>query len=116
LRQAQWVRGVYPDYWAGPRVEYLRRGCTGGTLAVKLQGDANLLTQPSHVVARSDGKVVARTIVAQRAPEQVFRVPLRPHHGECTATFNVSPTTVPGGGDDRRLGIRVLDLHFTPRA
>jgi 4-amino-4-deoxy-L-arabinose transferase-like glycosyltransferase len=115
LRQAQWVRGVYADYWAGPHIEYLRRGCVRGTLAVKLQGDANLLTEPSHVVARSGGKVVATTIVAQRAPEQVFRVPLRPHNGDCTATFNVSPSSVPGGGDNRRLGIRVLDMTYTPQ-
>ena len=116
LRQAEWVRGVYPDFWAGPRIEYLRRDCTGGTLAVKLQGDANLLSRPSHVVARSGGKVVARTIVAQRAPEKVFRVPLRPRNGACSATVKVSPSTVPGGADTRRLGIRVLDLTYTPHA
>jgi hypothetical protein len=116
LRQAAWVRGVYPDYWAGPRIDYLRRGCTRGTLAVKLQGDANLFNQPSHVVVRASGRVIARTTVAQLAPERVLRVPLRPHNGECTATFLVSPSQVPGGGDNRRLGIRVLDLTYTPRA
>ncbi|MDX6412082.1 MAG: hypothetical protein QOE91_1598, partial [Gaiellaceae bacterium] len=116
LRQATRVRGVYPDFWAGPRIQYLRRDCAGGTLAVKLQGDANLLSRPSHVVARSGGKVVARTTVAQLAPEKVLRVPLRPRNGSCAATLDVSPSTVPGAGDTRRLGIRVLDLTYTPRA
>jgi hypothetical protein len=116
LRQAEWVRGLYPDYWAGPRIEYLRRDCTGGTLAVKLQGDANLFDRPSHVVVRSHGKVIARTTVAQRAPEQLFKVPLRPRDGECAAMFDISPSKVPGGGDDRRLATRVIDMTYTPRA
>lgn len=116
LRQAEWVRGLYPDYWAGPRIEYLRRSCTGGTLAVKLQGDANLFTRPSKVVVRSHGKVIARTTVAQLAPAQLFKVPLQSRNGECAATFDISPSAVPGGGDSRRLGTRVLDMTYTPRA
>jgi len=115
LRQAEWVRGLYPDFWAGPRIEYVRRKCTGGTLAVKLQGDANLFSRPSQVVVRSYGKVIARTTVAQLAPEQLFKVPLRPRNGECAATFDISPSKVPGGGDSRRLGTRVLDMTYTPR-
>jgi hypothetical protein len=116
LRQATWVRGVYPDYWAGPRIDYLRRQCTDGTLAVKLQRDANLLTRPTQIVVRSQGKVVARTTVAQVAPERILNVPLRARDGQCVATFDISPTKVPGGGDNRRLGIRVLDMAYTPRA
>jgi 4-amino-4-deoxy-L-arabinose transferase-like glycosyltransferase len=116
LRQAVWVRGLYPDYWAGPRIQYLRRDCTGGTLAVRLQGDANLFSRPSHVVVRSHGTVIARTTVAQLAPEQLFNVPLRARNGECAATFDISPSAVPGGGDDRRLATRVLGLTYTPRA
>jgi hypothetical protein len=116
LRQAVWVRGLYPDYWAGPRIEYLRRNCTGGRLAVKLQGDANLFSRPTRVVVRSHGKVVARTTVAQLAPELLFNVPLRPRNGACTATFDISPSKAPGGGDNRRLGTRVLDMTYTPRA
>jgi hypothetical protein len=116
LRQAEWVRGLYPDYWAGPKIEYLRRDCTGGTLAVKLQGDANLFSRRSQVVVRSHGKVIARTTVAQRAAEQLFKVPLRARNGECAATFDISPSKVPGGGDDRRLATRVIDMTYTPRA
>jgi hypothetical protein len=116
LRQAASVRGLYPDFWAGPRIEYLRRECTGGTLVVKLQGDANLFNRPSHVLVRSQGKVIARTTVRQRAPEQLFKVPLRPRNGECTATFDISPSKVPGAGDPRRLATRVIDMTYTPRA
>jgi hypothetical protein len=116
LRQAERVRGLYPDYWAGPRIQYLRRDCTGGTLAVKLQGDANLFSRPSQVVVRSHGKVIALTKVRQLAPQQLFKVPLRPRNGECTATFDISPSKVPGGGDNRRLATRVLDMTYTPRA
>jgi hypothetical protein len=116
LRQAERVRGLFPDYWAGPRIDYVRRGCTGGTLSVRLQGDVNLFNRPSQVVVRAYGKVVARTTVAQLAPEQLFRIPLRARNGECAATFAISPSTVPGGGDDRRLAIRVLDMTYTPRA
>jgi hypothetical protein len=116
LRQATWVRGVYPDFWAGPRIEYLRRSCTAGTLAVTMQGDENLFTAPAHVTVLSRGNVIARATVAQLAPKQVLRVPLRPQNGECVATFDISPSKVPRGGDNRRLGIRVLDMTYKPRA
>lgn len=116
LRQATRVRGLYPDYWSGPRLDYLRRDCSGGRLAVTLQGDVNLFTKPSHITVLSRGKVIAGTTVAQLAPQRVLSVPLRAHNGTCAATFLVSPTAVPGGGDDRRLGVRVLKLTYTPRA
>jgi hypothetical protein len=116
LRQAVWVRGLYPDYWAGPRIQYVRRECTGGTLAVRLQGDANLFSKPSQVVVRSHGKVIALAVVRQLAPEQLLKVPLRARNGECSATFEISPSAVPGGGDDRRLATRVIDMTYTPRA
>jgi hypothetical protein len=60
--------------------------------------------------------VIARTTVQQLAPEQVFNVPLRPRNGECAATFVISPSASPGGGDTRQLGTRVLDLTYTPHA
>jgi hypothetical protein len=116
LRQAEWVRGLYPDFWAGPRIQYLRRDCTGGTLALRLQGDANLFSRPSEIIVRSEGKVIALTKVRQLAPEQLFKVPLRARNGECTATFDISPSKVPGGGDNRRLATRVIGMTFTPSA
>ena len=115
LRQAEWVRGVYPDNWSGPRIEYVRRGCTGGLLVATLQGDASLFKTPSHVVVRSRGKVVQRATVSQLAP-RLLRVPLVPRNGVCEATLSVSPTKVPRSRDTRRLGIRVPSLVYQPQA
>jgi hypothetical protein len=69
------------------------------------------------VIARSGGKVVARTTVRQLAPEQPFVVPLHARGGDCAVTLDVSQSKIPGAGDDRRLGIRVLATPvYTPRA
>jgi 4-amino-4-deoxy-L-arabinose transferase-like glycosyltransferase len=115
LRQAVWVRGVYLDQWAGPRIDYVRRGCTGGVLEATLQGDASLFKTPSHVVVRSGGKVIKRATVSQLA-QRVLRIPLVPRNAICEASLSMSPTKVPGGRDTRQLGIRVLSLVYKPRA
>ncbi len=112
LRQATLVRGIYSDYWAGPRVTYLRRGCTGGTLTVTLQGDVALFKRPSLVVVRSHGAVVARTHVSP-VGLRTLRVPLRPVGGRCDAVFDVTPTKIPGPEDLRRLGVRFISVVYT---
>ncbi len=116
LRQAVRIRGWYPDFWAGPRLSYVRRGCVGGTLAATLQGDVNLIAKPSHVVVRERGAVVKRIVVQPLADQRVLKVPLRAHGGVCKATFSISPTKVPGAGDERRLGVRFLSFAYKPHA
>ncbi|MHB8642887.1 MAG: glycosyltransferase family 39 protein [Gaiellaceae bacterium] len=121
LRQAVWIRGLYPDYWSGPRLEYVRRGCTGGLLSVVLQGDVNLISKPSHVVVTSFGERLAQAVVKPLEPQHPLDVTLRPHRGICEASFTTTPTAVPGAGDTRRLGIRFIPsatgpFTFTPRS
>ena len=40
-------------------------------------------------------------------------VPLRPRAGECRVVFTVSPTAVPGKGDQRVLGVHFLAFRYT---
>ena len=115
LRQAVWLRGIYQDNWAGPRIDYVRRGCSGGVLVTTLQGDATLFHEPSRVVVRSKGQVIERATVSQFA-QRTLRIPLLPRNGVCEASLSMSPTKVPGGRDTRQLGIRVLSLVYQPRA
>jgi hypothetical protein len=106
------VTGLYPnDTWSGKSVTYQRVECTGGSLAVALQGDAGLFRTPQRVVATERGSAVGRAEIPV-AGTTTLRVPLRPVHGVCTVTFTVARTAVPGPGDRRRLGAHFLS--FTP--
>src|SRR4029450_12766708 len=97
------VAGLYPnDNWSGRVVVYRRRGCTGGSVSVSLLGDPSLFHGVQKV--RANG---ATYVVAPGVPT-VVTVPLR----ECTARFLVSPTKVPGGADQRRLGLRFLSFAY----
>ena len=106
---------MYPDNWAGPRIDYVRRGCAGGVLVATLQGDASLFKTPSHVVVRSGRRIIQRATVSQFA-QRTLRIPLVSRNGICDASLSMSPTKVPGGRDTRQLGIRVLSLVYKPRA
>jgi hypothetical protein len=106
------VTGLYPnDTWSRKTVTYTRDGCTGGTLAVQLQGDETLFKTPQSVIATSNGVPVGRTLIPVNGPT-TMTVPLVPRNGICTVRFTVGRTAVPGPSDERRLGAHFLS--FTP--
>jgi hypothetical protein len=97
------VAGLYPnDNWSGRVVVYRRLGCTGGSVIVSLLGDPSLFKEVRKVRANGTTHVVAPGVPT------VVTVPLR----ECVARFLVSPTKVPGGADQRRLGLRFLSFAY----
>jgi hypothetical protein len=114
------VTGIYPnDTWSGAAVTYQRVECTGGSIAVQLQGDPRLFTRPQTVVATEGGVVVGRARIPVTA-ETTLTVPLRPAaNGRCTVRFGVGRTLVParvepGSLDPRRLGAHFLNFDYRP--
>ena len=106
------VTGLYPnDTWSGKSVTYRRLECDGGTLAVRLQGDAGLFETPQTVVATEHGAPVGRTLIPVTGIT-TMTVPLVPRDGACTVRFTVGRTAVPGPQDHRHLGAHFLS--FTP--
>ncbi|HSL64948.1 MAG TPA: hypothetical protein VK874_09850, partial [Gaiellaceae bacterium] len=57
---------------------------------------------------------VGDTRIRRGALGALVTVPLEPRGDVCDVALRVSPTTVPGGGDPRRLGVRVEDLAVRP--
>ncbi len=96
-------------------MRYVRKNCSPGVLQVSLHSDASLFPVPQTVVASVGGRSVAR--VRFQAPEEaVLRVPLVPDADRvCRVTFDVSPTAVPGQGDDRQLGVHFDAFNYEPR-
>jgi len=111
LRQASLVEGVYADTWSSGRVTYTRFGCDGGSVTASVQGDPSLRRAPSTV--RVVGTDVRVAVPADGRPHTVV-APLRRVDGQCTATFDVSPTTVAGPSDPRELGLHFDPLRYTP--
>ncbi len=118
------VDGLYPnDTWSGPTVTYTRRRCESGRLAVDVASDPSLFSEPSTIVARSNGSVVGRLRFGPLGPARLS-VPVEPEPGttECRVVFTVSPTAVPeevtGGEnpDDRELGAHFNRFVYKPRA
>ena len=106
------VTGLYPnDTWSGKSVTYRRVECTGGTLAVQLQGDKGLFETPQSVIATEHGNPIGRTLIPVTGIT-TMTVPLVPRQGVCTVRFTVARTAVPGPQDKRRLGAHFLS--FTP--
>jgi len=105
------VTGVYNDQWSGPEVSYRRVRCAGGTLAVALEGDPGLFDEPQTVTAVSGSRRI-RARVGPKESERLL-VPLEPRRGVCTARFTITPTAVPGAGDDRELGIHFRAFEYT---
>jgi hypothetical protein len=104
--------GVYGDLWSEPSFTYRGFRCDGGTLRARLGSDPAVFSRPQRVVAYVNGTEVARTSVRQDVEQTVLRVPLQARgDGICLVRFRVLDTAVPGGGDARRLGIRVLGLE-----
>ena len=104
------VTGVYNDQWSGPEVTYRRVRCEGGTLTVTLDSDPGLFRSRQTVDAASGGNFA----FVRLAPTDSVRlaIPLAADDGVCTARFTVSPTQVPGGGDDRELGVHFRAFEY----
>jgi dolichyl-phosphate-mannose-protein mannosyltransferase len=112
------AEGIYPDTWSGPSVRYLRYGCRGGRVTVRLTNDPVLRSRPVTVTAVVNGEQRARVRVPRTAVGYPFSVRLSPVGGVCEAFFNVAPTAVPaivlGTGDGRDLGIRIAAINYQP--
>ncbi len=100
--------------WSGPVVTWTREHCRGGSLAVSLSGDAQLLPDGNTVTASSGQSV---RVVPNRVA--TLRVPLTPMRGVCTVRFTISPTAnpsqvIPGSTDDRVLGAHFNAFAYAP--
>ena len=105
IRPLTRVEGLYPrGTWSGRSVDYRRLGCDGGSVRVKLLGDANLFDRLQLVRAGSVSRLVVPGIPA------TLTAPLT----DCRAEFTVMPTKVPGNGDHRRLGVHFLSFEYLP--
>ena len=117
IRLIRRLDGVYPDSWSGPSVRYARYPCAGGSLSVELAGYARLQRHRVTVVARSETKELARTVVPPGGHGSLT-IPLVPTRGLCVATFAISPTVVPakvlGTNDTRELGVLFRRITFRP--
>jgi hypothetical protein len=114
-RLAYATTGLYDDGWGADRFTYRRYDCDGGTLAVRLAQDPNLVPVPQRVTATSGS--LRRATEVEFDPdveETILRVPLVAENGVCDVSFAVDPSGVPGKGDTRRLGVRVNGFRYTP--
>jgi hypothetical protein len=110
------IKGLYPnDTWSGPEVTYLRRRCKPGRLTVDLSSDDRLFFAPQTVVARSNGSVVGHARLHGNT-NVLLNVPVEPMPGttECRVVYSISPTAVPGDGDDRVLGAHFNRFVYKP--
>jgi len=105
IRSLTRVEGLYPGgTWSGPSVDYRRAECRGGSVRVRLLGDAGLFERLQRVRADAVTRLVVPGVTA------VMSVPLT----NCRAHFTIDPTKVPGGGDPRRLGVHFLSFEYVP--
>jgi hypothetical protein len=105
VRSLTRVAGLYPGgTWSGPSVDYRRDECSGGSVRVTLLGDAGLFERLQRVRAGGITRLVVPGVPA------VMSVPL----AVCRAHFTIDPTTVPGRGDRRRLGVHFLSFEYVP--
>ncbi len=98
------IRGLYDDLWSGPNLTYTRFACRGGTVSAQIDSDPNLFRTAQTVVARAAGRVATRARLAPTATRRLD-VPLTADGARCRVVFSVRPTKVPGGADQRRLGV-----------
>ena len=112
------VAGLWQNStWSQKLVTYQRVQCTGGSLAVQLQGDSHLFKRPQSVVASEDGYVVGHAAVPVNGTIWL-KVPLRatPDH-VCEVGFTVGRTAIPaqvepGSVDKRPLGVHFLQFSY----
>jgi Dolichyl-phosphate-mannose-protein mannosyltransferase len=111
------VHGVYPDTWAGKRVTYLRRRCSGGRLTVTLGSDPALFSTDQVVTASEYGAAAGQARVPPSANAQQpvsLTIPLASRGGACSVVFTVQRTKVPGPKDMRSLGAHFLGFAYKP--
>ncbi len=102
------VRGLYlNDTWSGKRVEYTRLRCRGGKVTAEITSDVHLFSGPQTV------RAAGRSVTFSPADTATLTVPLRPQNGVCRVVFTVSPTAVPGKGDQRVLGAHFLAFRYS---
>jgi len=113
------VTGLYPnDTWSGSEVTWRRLRCDGGTLAVALDSDPSLFDVPQRVTGTSIGRrgnrALGKAVSTRVEPTEAatLRLPLIPDDGVCRVRFTVSPTRVPGNGDDRELGVHFRSFDY----
>ncbi|HWH06394.1 MAG TPA: glycosyltransferase family 39 protein [Gaiellaceae bacterium] len=108
------VVGLYPnDTWSGREVTWTRERCRGGTLTVTLASDPQLFDEDQLVTAFVAGEEAGRARVAPIG-ETELRVRAEPVDGTCTVRFVVERTKVPGGGDERELGVHFNTFGYEP--
>ena len=114
------VAGLYPNgTWSTPRVVYQRVDCTGGSVAVDLEGDPNLFKRPQTVFVHEGGRLVAQKAIPGSS-QTTLKVPLRrAPNGRCTAVFTFGQVKVPaqvepGSTDTRPLGAHFLNFTYNP--
>jgi hypothetical protein len=120
VRMRQVVNFLYPDGWSSGSLQYLRYGCTGGTLTVVMTSDPQLHPHRQVVAASDGGRTVARRVIQpDRDVGQRMVVPLHGKQGLCSILFTITPTAVPNdvlkNGDMRELGIRFTRFVYRPR-
>jgi Dolichyl-phosphate-mannose-protein mannosyltransferase len=114
------IGGLYPDdTWSGKTASYQRVECTGGSLAVTLQGDPKLFRRPQTVIATEGGRIVGRATIPV-SKETTLEVPLSPTADHrCAVLFTMGRTLVPervqpGSADRRSLGAHFLEWNYKP--
>ena len=118
LRQISRVEGIWPqDTWSKRTVTYTRLACTGGSLTVELQSDANLFSSANRVVATSSGVEVGNVSVPPTGTT-TLRAPLRAHGGQCAVVFRIARVAIPaevthGSVDTRALGVHFLSFRYS---
>jgi hypothetical protein len=117
LVQTTTVKGLYADFWSGPRVTWTRRRCRSGTLRVSLYSDPNFFV-PATVVARVGTRAVSARV--SRFGITTLRVRLPEGRSTCVVRFDVSPVRVPKvvtngrNPDSRALGTHFHSFEYTP--
>jgi hypothetical protein len=110
------AEGIYSDTWSGPSVRYLRYGCRGGRVTVRLTNDPKLRSRPVTVSALVNGQMRRRARVPRTGVGYPLTVPLTPVRGVCEVIFAVTPTASPaivfGAPDARELGIRFASITY----
>ena len=121
VRTTTQIRGLYPGVfhpWSGSDLTWTRAACTGGTLTVTLESDAQLFKGITQTVAVS-GTTAARTLrIPSTTPGKTYVFRLVPRRGICTVGFAITPARRPSvflhTSDTRLLGLHFNELRYSP--